>query len=99
MDVPQILEQNVDVIKVTLKEQCQQMRFFLLRACGAWAVGSTGRACIPTVSPTRECRRILSASEWSHLSGQFRFCVLKEERREKMTEKIKRSRDNEERWG
>ena len=28
VDVPQILEQNVDVIKVILQEQCQQMLFF-----------------------------------------------------------------------
>ena len=27
--VPQILEQNVMVIKATLQEQCQRMRFFL----------------------------------------------------------------------
>ena len=32
--VPQIQEQNVEVIKVILQEQCQRMRFFLLRACG-----------------------------------------------------------------
>ena len=31
MDVSQILEQNVEVIKVILQEQCQQMRFFFLR--------------------------------------------------------------------
>ena len=28
VDVPQILEANVEVIKVILQEQCQQMRFF-----------------------------------------------------------------------
>ena len=32
--VPQILEKNVEVIKVILQEQCQHMRVFLLRACG-----------------------------------------------------------------
>ena len=52
--VPRILEQNVEVIKVILQEQCHRMRFFLLRACGEGAVGCTGRACCPTVSPTRE---------------------------------------------
>ena len=28
VDVPVALEQNVDVIKVILQEQCQRMRFF-----------------------------------------------------------------------
>ena len=28
VDVPQIMEQNVEVIKVILQEQCQKMRFF-----------------------------------------------------------------------
>ena len=57
--VPQIREQIVEVIKVILQEQCQRMRFFsFLRACGEGAVGSTERACCPTVSPTRECWRI-----------------------------------------
>ena len=37
--IPQIQEQNVEVIKVILLEQCQQMFFFLSRACGEglWA--------------------------------------------------------------
>ena len=52
--VPRILEQNVEVIKVILQEQCQRMRFFLSRACGEGAVGRTFRMCCPTVSSTRE---------------------------------------------
>ena len=63
VEVPQILEQNVEVIKVILQEHCQQMRFFIFRACGEGAVGCTGRACCLTVPPhTRvlvdsECKR------------------------------------------
>ena len=39
VDVPHIQEQNFEVIKVILQEQCQRMRFFLLTACGEglWA--------------------------------------------------------------
>ena len=38
--VPQILEQNVVVIKVVLQEQCQRMRFFTFES--VWE-GSCGR--------------------------------------------------------
>ena len=78
-----IQEQNVEVIKVILQEQCQQMRSFLLRACGDGAVGSTGRACCPTVSPTRECWCFFERRRWnlelvvldySHTSQWVRFC-------------------------
>ena len=40
--VPQILEQSVDVIEVILQEQCQRMRFFLLRSCGEGPHASVG---------------------------------------------------------
>ena len=75
--VPQIREQNVEVIKVILQEQCQQMRFFFWEP-----VGSTFRTCCPTDSSTRECWWILSASDgiwkllfstYSHTSHLVRF--------------------------
>ena len=56
--VPQIQEQNVEVIKVILQEQCQRMRLFLLRACKEGAVGL-----LHSLSHTRGL--ILSASEES----------------------------------
>ena len=74
MDVPQILEQNVEVIKVILQEQCHEMRLFLLTACGeGGAVGSTFRTCCPTISSARECWWILSASDgiWNMLFSTY----------------------------
>ena len=62
-------EQNVEVIKVILQEQCQRMRFFLLlTACGKVAVGDTFHTCCPTAHPhTRGL--MLSASDgiWNML--------------------------------
>ena len=37
--VPQIQEQNVEVIKVILQEQCQQMRFFFFESVWGWSCG------------------------------------------------------------
>ena len=55
VDVPQIQEQNVEVIKVILQEECQRLRLFLLTACGDGAVGCTQRVCAaPQPTPTRE---------------------------------------------
>ena len=48
--------------------------FFLLRACGEGAVGSSGRACCPTVSPTRECWCILTACGEGAVGSTFRTC-------------------------
>ena len=47
MDVSQILEQNVEVIKVILQEQRQQMRFFFVES--VWR-GSCGQH-VPHVLP------------------------------------------------
>ena len=55
-------EQNVEVIKVILQEQCQRMRFFLLTACGKGAVGGTFHTCCPTVN-SHTPGLILSASD------------------------------------
>ena len=83
--VPQILEQNVEVIKVILQEQCQRMRFFLLRACGE-GCGQHRKSVLPHSSPhTRGL--ILTASDgiWnmlfstcSHTSHWVRFsgCLM-----------------------
>ena len=74
VDVPQILEANVEVIKVILQEQCQQMRFFFfLRACGEAAVGSTLRTCVLRQSLLHTRGWILSASDgiWNMLFSTY----------------------------
>ena len=55
-------EQNVEVIKVMLQEQCQRMRFFFFDSVWRGAVGCTQRACAaPQSTPharfDSECKR------------------------------------------
>ena len=67
--VPQVMEEILEVIKVILQEQCQQVRFFLLTACGT-GCGLHGKGVLPTVSSTRECWRIFSSdSVWEGSCG------------------------------
>ena len=48
-------EQNVDVIKVVLQEQCQRMRFFTFESVWKGGCGLHARSvCCSTVHPTRE---------------------------------------------
>ena len=60
--VPQIQEQNVEVIRV-IPLECQENAFFLLKACGEEGVRGTLFPCNSTVSPARECWCALSASD------------------------------------
>ena len=66
--VPQILEQNVEVIKVIPQEQCQRMRFF---SCDSVCGGGCGRH-VPHVLPHTP-GLILSASD-----GMFVVYLLRE---------------------
>ena len=53
----QILEQNVEVIKVILQEQCQQMRFFFFESVWRGGCGQHGKSVLPHSLPHTRIRR------------------------------------------
>ena len=71
--VPQIPVQIVEVILGGCGSLAKATALFY-ESVWKGAVGSTGRACCPTVSPTPECWRILTACGEGAVGGTFHTC-------------------------